>query len=255
MQKLQLKEELTIIFALKFHRNFTKMNWLKYIFFPSRKRDHSFGIKTKISLYDFIDEEFINYLHFSNEQIKIDYIESIKNVLEATIENDKIERVKFSDYVIDNKIDTPFIMEAIKFDEFNGRFKLSKYYTVLNVAKHNIAAKINGKVYDFKFEEKLTHNHFKSDFRNYARIETLFAFGDAFFKASEIKKMTIYFDIIYNDKYDLSEVTVSNFHRRIGDIYLALHDKKEALKWYKSGLQLNSKLGVKKLITNLEMEN
>jgi len=231
------------------------MNWLKNIFSSSKKQDHSFDNKIKVSLDDYIDEEFISYLYFSNEQLKIDYIDNIKKILEVTMENDKIERIKFSDYFIKNNINIPFIMEVVKFDEYNGKFKLSKYYTALNVIKYNIAGKINDKAYLFKFEEELAHNHFKSDFRNYTRIETLFSFGEAFLKANEIKKMTLYFDTIYHDNYDLSEVTVSNFHRRIGDIYLDILDKMEALKWYKSGLQLNSKLGVKKLIANLEMEN
>jgi hypothetical protein len=231
------------------------MNWLKKIFFKTRKRNQNFRNEIITSLDTFVDEEFISYLYFSNEQIKIDYIESIKKILETTIENGEIQRIKFSNYIVDNKIEIPFILETIKFDDFNGKYKLSKYYTALNVAKHNIAAKINNKIYNFEFEEEITCKHFKSDLRNYTRIETLFAFGDAFFKAKKIKKMTIYFDIIYNDNYDLSDITISNFYRRIGDIYLAIHDRKVALKWYKSGLRLNSKLGVKKIIANLEMEN
>lgn len=143
-------------------------------------------------------------------------------------------------------------MEVIKFDENNGKIKLSKYYIALRVCRYNIVKKLNNKIYDFRFEEELALNAFKSEYRNYARIETLFVLGEAFFKANQLEKMNLYFDIIYKEKYDLSNVITSNFHRRIADIYLYIHEKKEALKWYKSGIQLNSKLGVKKLITNLE---
>lgn len=189
-----------------------------------------------------------------NEQFKVDYIDSIKTILEATIENRKIEKVKILAYITNNEFDIPFIMEVIKFDENNGKFKLNKYYTALNVSRYNIVKKLNNKIYDFKFEEELALNAFGSDYRNYARIETLFTLGEAFLKANELEKTSLYFEMIYNDKYDLSEVTVSNFHRRIGNIYLDIHEKKKALKWYKSGQQLNSKLGVKKLIANLEKE-
>jgi hypothetical protein len=106
----------------------------------------------------------------------------------------------------------------------------------------------------FHFEEALAQNALKSDHRNYARLETLFAFGEAFFNKKDFEKMSYYFDLIHNDRYELGETTVSNFHRLIGDIYLRHDNKTEGLKWYKSGLKLNPKLGVKKLIANLEKE-
>lgn len=228
------------------------MNWFKNLFSLSKKRTKYLIPNNEIPLANYLDIEFINYLYFNCEQLKIDYINNIKKILETTIENSKIERNKVLDYITNNEINIPFMMEAIKFDEYNGNFKLKKYYTALNVSKHNIKEKINNKIYCFKFEEELALNAFKADYRNYARIETLFILGEAFLKANELEKSSLYFNIIYKDKYDLSEVTVSSFHRKIGNIYLDIQEEKKALKWYKSGLQLNSKLGVKKLIESLE---
>lgn len=228
------------------------MNIFKRFFSKEKNGNHNFQSNDSIRLDDYLDKEFINSLYFSNDKFKDDYIDSIKTILKETIENYKIERVKFSEYIIDNKIDMPFIMEVIKFDENNGKIKLSKYYIALCVCRYNIVKKLNNKIYDFRFEEELALNAFKFDYRNYARIETLFVLGEAFFKANEFEKTNLYFNIIYKDKYDLSDVTISSFHRRIADIYLYINEEKEALKWYKSGVQLNSKLGVKKLIANLE---
>jgi hypothetical protein len=231
------------------------MNILKRFFSNEKSENYNLKSNNSICLDDYLDKEFINSLYFSSDQLQEDYINNIRKILKETIVNCKIERINFSAYYTENKIDIPFIFEAIKFfDENNGKIKLSKYYTALSVCRHNIIEKLNNKIYDFRFEEELALKAFKSDYRNYARIETLFVLGEAFFKANELKKTRLYFDIIYKDKYNLSDVTISNFHRRIGDIYLYNHEKKEALKWYKSGFELNSKLGVKKLIANLEKE-
>jgi hypothetical protein len=228
------------------------MNIFKRFFSNKKNRSHNFKSNNRIYLDDYLDKEFINFLYFSSDYLKTDFINSIKTILIETIENCKIERIKFSEYINDNKIDIPFIMEVIKFDENIGEIKLSQYYTALNISRYNIIEKLNNKIYDFKFEEELALNAFKSDYRNYSRIEMLFVLGEAFFKTNQLEKMNFYFDVIYNDKYDLSNGVVSNFHRRIADIYLYIHERKEALKWYKSGVQLNSKLGVKKLIARLE---
>jgi hypothetical protein len=203
---------------------------------------------------EYLDLDFIDNLYFKNDQLKDSYINSIKSVLNDNILTGEISRVKVSEYITNNNSDIPFLMDAIKFDEFNGNSKVVRYYTALGICRYNINAKIENNYYEFLFEETLALNTLQSDNRNYARLEILFILGDAFLKANDFAKMNYYFGIISSDKYDLSGVTISNFHRLIGDIYLRNDNKNEALKWYRSGLQLNSKLGVKKLVKTLEEE-
>lgn len=210
------------------------MNIFKRFFSKEKDGNLNLHFNNRNCIDDYLDEEFINSLYFSSNKVKDDYIDSIRTILKVTIENYKIERIKISEYIIDNKINIPLIMEVIKFDEDIGKIKLSKYYIALCVCRYNIANKLNNKIYDFRFEEELALNAFQSDYRNYVRIETLFVLGESFFQANEIGKTNLYFDTIYNDKYDLSDVTISHFHRRIADIYLSIHENIEALKWYKS---------------------
>ena len=58
--------------------------------------------------------------------------------------------------------------------------------------------------------------------------------------------------MIYKDKYDLSETIVLRFYRWIWDIYVGNNNKALALRWHKLQLQLNTKLGVKKLVVIIE---
>ena len=177
-----------------------------------------------------------------------------KAVLEKTIENGKIDRPRVAEYINQNDNDIPFLLDAITFDENNEQHKLENYYIALSVCRFNLHGKIDAQFFDFDFEEILAKKAFKDDFRNYARIETSFMLGEAFLIANNTSKANYYFDIIFNDTYDLSGDTVSKFFRQIGDIYLECDYKTQALKWYKKGLQLNSKLGVKKQVANLEKE-
>lgn len=231
------------------------MNWLKSIF-TSSENPKAYPIQKDkiISADNYIDLEFIKVLYFKDSQLRNNYINSIRKIIEDTIVDDEISRVKVSEYLTYNENNIPFLMEAIKLDEFNGKIKINKYYTALGISRYNIRKKIDNDHFDFTFEETLALNAFKSEYRNYVRLETLFLLGRAFLIANNISKMNFYFDIIYKDKYELSEVAVSKFHRLIGDIYMDNDKKTEAFKWYKSGLQLNSKLGVKKIFITLEKE-
>ena len=230
------------------------MNWLKNIFTTKQPENKHFQNNITTITDKYLDIEFINSLYFKTAQHKNEYIEKIKAVLDKTIENGKIERPKVAEYINQNDNDIPFLLDAITFDEYNGEHKLNKYYTALNVCRFNLHGKIEAQFFDFDFEETLAKQAFKSDHRNYARIETLFMFGEAFFIANNVTKADYYFDIIFNDTYELSGDTVSKFFRQIGDIYLERDNKSAALTWYKKGLQLNSKLGVKKQVANLEKE-
>ena len=107
--------------------------------------------------------------------------------------------------------------------------------------------------FDFTFEEDLIKKTLeKTIHTDYARISTLLVLGQSFSKANDLDKMESAFNIIRRDQYDLSPVTISNFYRSVGEVYLELTNKEKALEWFKSGLTINPKLGVKKLIDKLE---
>jgi len=230
------------------------MNWLKNIFTTKQPENKHFQNDITTITDSYLDIDFINSLYFKSAQHRNDYIEKVKVVLDKTIESGKIERTKVAEYINQNDNDIPFLLDAITFDEYNGEHKLDKYYTALSVCRFNIYGKLEAQFFDFDFEETLAKKVFKSDHRNYARIETLFMLGEAFLIAKVVTKADYYFEIIFNDTYDLSGDTVSKFFRQIGDTYLERGNKSAALNWYKKGLQLNPKLGIKKQVTNLEKE-
>jgi hypothetical protein len=113
--------------------------------------------------------------------------------------------------------------------------------------------KVENSFYDFKFEEDLIKDTLqKSTHSDFARINTLFDLGHAFYKANDVIKMESVFNLIQTEKHDLSPSTVANFYRSIGEIYIELAQTDKALDWLRAGLTLNPKLGVKKLIDKLE---
>lgn len=231
------------------------MTWLKNLFSSKPNHYEDSAVKnTTIAIDDNLDDEFINALYFKNDQIKDNYISSIKQVLNSILETGEISRVRVSEYMTKNETGIPFLLDAIKTDNRIGKFKIESYYTALGICRHNLFEKIEAGNFDFQFEETLARNALKSYYRKYARLETLFTLGKAFFHKKDFEKMSYYFDIIRIDDYELSESTVSNFHRLIGDIYLECDKKIEGLNWYKSGLKLNANLGVKKITANLEKE-
>jgi len=205
------------------------MNWLKNIFTTKQPEDKHFKNDSTTITDKNLDIEFINSLYFKTAEDKNEYIEKIKAVVEKTIENRKIERPKVAEYINQNGNDIPFLLDAVTFDEYNGEHKLNKYYTALSVCRFNLHGKIEAQFFDFDFEEALARKAFESDYKNYARIETLFMLGEAFLIANNVTKADYYFDIIFNDTYELSGDTVSKFFRQIGDTYLERGKKGAAL--------------------------
>jgi tetratricopeptide (TPR) repeat protein len=227
-----------------------------------------------------IDYDFINLLHFTSEKEREEYIEQIKKTLSyLKIEEgmDSAEAYqKLTDYIYTSQeVTMPFLTESLLFKSYtvtktvksgvteieedskgiesSGLEKIKYYYPALKFCNINLKRKIDDNFFDFKFEEQLLEDTLqKNDLYNYARIESLFAFGNAYFNANDIIMMNKIFDRICSEKYDLSESTIANFYRQIGEIYAALNNNEKAIDWLKMGLKLNPKLGVKKLLANLE---
>jgi tetratricopeptide (TPR) repeat protein len=238
----------------------------------------SFSTSTK-SYFSGIDLDFIDLIYFKDSEKKKKFISDVESFLNKLKINSQTDEVSGTKLVAENNFGSeemiPFLNEIISYDsettttkfQINGEEpkeintnkksitidKLNHYYTALNLASYNLEMKVENSYFDLAFEEELIKKTLeKAIHTDYARISTLLILGQSFCKANEIDKMESTFNIIRKDQYDLSPVTISNFYRSIADTYLELTDKEKALDWFKAGLTINPKLGVKKLIEKLE---
>jgi hypothetical protein len=209
-----------------------------------------------------IDFEFLDFLFFPSKDLKDSFLEKLNESItdaEINIATDKMTVLeKISIAYTDKQQVIPLLSEILNFkmednfEMFIGKKKLKNYYTALNLCQFNIIEKIKAKRLEFDFEEDLILKTLTSELQNYARINSLFYLGLAFKMAEKQDKMNFYFKMISTDKYDLSPVTVSNYYKQIAEIFIELNDSFSALNWLNSGLDLNPKLSVKKLIKQLE---
>lgn len=230
-----------------------------------------------------IDKDFINLFYFKNEDEKSNYSEQIIKI--ASNLNIKVGMDYFSahkilteyNYSSENEF-IPFLIDSLLFksilnpktESYNrsnadnkliinngfGEQKLKTYYSALNFCSVNLLRKTENNYFDFQYEENLiTQTLEKSDLFNFARIDTLFNLGQAYLKADNLKMMDNAFERIKSVSFHLAESTISNYYRSIGEIYIKLNDNNKALDWLKSGLKINPKLGVKKLVDQIEKQN
>lgn len=90
------------------------------------------------------------------------------------------------------------------------------------------------------------------DLVGYAKAIIIFKMGQTFSTIGDWEKADSYFDLFKNTSFILSPVTVSGFYRAIGEIYMEADKKEASLNWFKAGLRINPKLGVKKKLKKLE---
>ncbi len=227
-----------------------------------------------------IDHGFVNLIYFNSEGEKTEFIKSIEKILSRLKITEGMDYVtvhkKLTDYSNKLNVDTvPLLTDALLFKSFVisktetiGRIEISEkpavftgdsgekikpYYSALNFCRINLKRKIEGGFFDFGFEASLIDETLrKNDLFNYARIDTLFTLGSAYYKASDMNKMEDVFDRIRSEQYELGASIVANYYRSIGEIYANLDENEKALGWLKAGLALNPKLGVKKLVDRLE---
>ncbi len=249
---------------------------------PSEKTNQS-NSATQITVqsrFAGFDYTYIDLVHFKNDEAKSEYIETIKMIISELEIKDNMDYVavqkKLADYnsnsgnsliplFTNTLLFKSFIVTKLESDGIakiserpsdtnqNGAEKIKSYYPALNFCTVNLARKVKNNFFDFQFEEKLISEILeKNNLFNYARIDTLFALGNAYYKATQLSKMDSTFEKILSEKYDLSESTIANYYRSIGEIYADLKQDEKALNWLKAGLTLNTKLGVKKLVDQLE---
>ena len=213
------------------------------------------------SYFSGLDINFIDLIYFKDSEEKKKFISDIENLLNKLKINSQTDLVSGKKIVAENNYGSeemiPFLNEIILYDsvtktkklQFKGEEpteiiaitkrkknkKLENYYTALNLASYNLEKKVKNSFFDFTFEEDLIKKTLeKAIHTDFARISTLLNLGQSFCKANEIDKMESTFNIIRKDQYDLSPVTISNFYRSVGDIYLELTNKEKALEWFKT---------------------
>jgi hypothetical protein len=270
------------------------MNWFKNIFVDNKKEievknevenelKQSFNFKATAKLYfSGLDLNFINFIYFQDVIEKNKFISDVEKLLYRLKINEKtdIETGKklIADYYFDDNEKIPFLNEILCYNlqktttylnvnnsesseksiitNLEDIKKLDNYYIALNLCLFNIQKKINAGSDDFKFEKELIYKTLEeNELFNFARIDTLFCLGAAYYKANQIESMEIVFNRIHEEKYELSLLTIADYYRSIGEIYIDLKQIDKALYWLKSGVNINPKLGVKKIIDQLEKLN
>ena len=224
-----------------------------------------------------IDYEFIDLLFFEGISEKNEFLQSLILMLDKLEINEDSIRTdvneKIHQYIDENEISFPFLIYLFNYksksimlrmpdglvleermleNEHFGIEKLNNYSTALNVATHNLDKKRSANYSDIIFEEDLINKNLRPDNMDYTRIDSLFSLGHSFCLIGDFQKMGIYFQMIENDKYDLSPNTVADFIRLIGEDYNEIGDFKNAYHYLTLGLKLNPNIRVKKLLAKIE---
>jgi tetratricopeptide (TPR) repeat protein len=240
------------------------------------KSENFIQVKSK-SFFAGIDKEFIDLLFFSEKTERDEFIQMLSNLLDKLQINEKTDRPevseKLTNHLIQNELSIPFLIYLFKYDnriitvrmpegriikedngtkDYVGIEKLKHYHTALNVATYNIQRKIEANFGNIEFEENLINKALTQENMDYARIDALFLLGHFFCITGDLEKMNSYNNIIENDQYELSPNTVADFIRLIGEDYYSLGDLKKTHHYFSYGLNLNPKLGVKKILLKIE---
>lgn len=261
------------------------MNFLKKLFGSNQESNisqiqQSQNRTIKIRNYtkfDGLDNDFIDLLYFISQDEKTAFKNKLFQIIEElgiTRETLRTEFMEsFPNYINTNEIDLPFIAELFNFHssivtisvpdetiietkegyhEMRGKEKLQHYFTAIRLASHNLQVKAANQIHDIADEEKLILNSLSDSHKDFARINIFLQLGKSFMEQNNFDKMSHYYDRILSESFDLSQNTVSNFIRVAGEDFFQLGKLPEALKYFKKGLELNPKLGVKKIVTEIE---
>jgi tetratricopeptide (TPR) repeat protein len=179
----------------------------------------------------------------------------------------------FPNYIHDNEIELPFIAELFNFhstivkvsvpdettiekkegyNEIRGKEKLQNYYTAIRLASYNLQVKNDNGIQDIIEEESLILKSLSDSYKDFARINIYLQLGKSFMEQNKFEKMNHYYNCILSESFDLSQNTVADFIRNAGEDYYLLGNLTEAIRYFKKGLELNPKLGVKKIVAEIE---
>lgn len=236
------------------------------------------GIEIKTSTtFVGLDDEFIDLIYFPSEEKRDSFKQQLIEILKElgiTNESQRTEVMeKFPNYVTENNINLPFIAELFIFESYiikvskpeetiiettkgspgyRGKEKLKHYYTAVGLASHNIYGKNENGIIDISDEENLVIKTLSDQNKDFACANILLLLGNSFMMHNNIDKMVFYYEKLFSSDFDLSPTTIADFIRAAGEDFYKIGDTEKALKYLKKGLELNPKLGVKKLVTEIE---
>lgn len=236
------------------------------------------GIEIKtVTKFMGLDNEFIDLIYFPSQEKRTEFKAQLLNILKDLAVSNETMRTElmetFPNYLTDNNIEFPFIAELFIFKsyiiklslpeknlietlegspEVRGKEKLLNYYTALSLASHNLYVKNENGIIDISDEENIVLQSLSDEHKDFARAKILFQLGNSFMHQNNFDKMKLYYEKLISTDFDLSANTIADFIRSAGEDLYNVGDLKEAHKYLKKGLELNPKLGVKKLLTEIE---
>lgn len=137
---------------------------------------------------------------------------------------------------------------------YQGRYNFDhNTYFICDFNIERLFAKSDAQDFDWDREIKRIADALQSstDY-NHNRLYTLYQLGELFFKHEYFEKAAGYFSWISSENYSLSEATVSEVYKEIGELYKSIKDFSSAKKWFEKGLEINPKLAVKKILKGLQ---
>jgi len=202
-----------------------------------------------------IDSGLVDRIYFPTQADKTEYlakIESIFKTLAIKIGDDRLDVIN---KIADANADLEFLIDVLAFtgdQQYSKNSDRNNYYTNCWLCEYNVAAKVAAKVNDFRSEEVLFESIISMDLAGYAKANLIFNMGRTFSGIEQWKMADSYFDLFRKTAFELSPITVSDFYRAIGELYMKAGKKEISLNWFKDGLRLNPKLAVKRMIKKLE---
>lgn len=202
-----------------------------------------------------IDSELVDRIYFPTKEDKVEYLNRIESTLMTLAIRTGDARVDVINKIADSNVELEFLREVLAYTgdiQYSKNSDRNNYYTNCKLCEYNLAAKLTAGVTNFQDEELLFRSIMVIEFFRYAKASIIFNMGQTFSTIGDWEKADSYFDLFRNTSFELSPVTVANFYKEIGEIYLEADKKEASLIWFKDGLRIDPKLAVKKNVKKLE---
>lgn len=202
-----------------------------------------------------IDSKLVDRIYFPKQEDKVEYLSRIQSTLTALSISIGDERMNVINKISQSNVEVEFLREVLAYTgdiQYSKNSERNNYYTNCKLCEYNLAKKLAAGVTNFQDDELLFRSIMEIDLVGYAKAIIIFKMGQTFSTIGDWEKADSYFDLFKNTSFILSPVTVSGFYRAIGEIYMEADKKEASLNWFKAGLRINPKLGVKKKLKKLE---
>lgn len=224
-----------------------------------------------------VDFNVLDRIYFSSEEEKEDLVKQVK----AKIVSQKIvEKLEYQEFIkrrgyspSDGELNPFLFFILIEIEEItetattNGvcinkktdckkqsfEDKVNGFYDVINFNIYNLKQKVKSETVTFEEEVELIMDTINSEIQNqrFIQLSGLFEIGKAYLSRNEEDKSLKYFNLLLDLKYRVSDYSVSSFCKAVGNLYEEREDFELAIQWYQKGIELNSKLSVKRKIIAL----